>query len=250
MRIVRGVEIPDGEPFTEDFSYVRGQNLHFEAASFKRWQETVFPGSTKKGFGVSIGNGFVFQSKQLPVVVPRWSGWMFDYRRNGWQRSRIEMPGHGSVSFDSTVRVVQLVHFVTGGPHEPRVWMSLTPGEIYSQRAGVKRGKGNVLILGLGMGWMAQRVLEREKVKHVTIVERELPILEHFGLMLKEEFGNKVTLVHGDAHKYGDPRINKQYDYDIALWDIWSGYSGCAYDRKYCEIVDIAKCWQWGTMSR
>lgn len=250
MRTVRGIEISDGQPFTEDFSYVRGQHLHFEAKSYKKWMESLFPGSTKKGFEVGLGNGFMFQAYAMPVVTPRYVGWMFNYRRAGWEQALLQMPGDGSVSFDAQVNIPRLIHISYENLHSrPDVWMSLAPAEVYSQRAGVKRGKGNVLILGLGMGWMARRVLERKQVKHVTIVEKELSILEYFGLPLME-FGDRVDLVHGDAYEYGDPRLNKNYDYDIALWDIWGSYGDCGYDRKYHEIRALTPCWQWGTMAR
>ena len=89
MRKVRDVEIEDGRPFTEEFSYARGQHLNFDAKSYKKWMESLFPGSTKRNFEVNIGNGYLFQAYPLPVVTPRWVGWMFDYRRSGWERAML-----------------------------------------------------------------------------------------------------------------------------------------------------------------
>ena len=248
MKTVKGIPIEPGVPFTEDFKYKYGDLLNFNAASHHEWQEGLFPGTTDPKYDVSVGNGYRFQVKVLPTVCPRYVGGFLPIQM-GHERARLRMPGEGAVSYDNPVSFIRLIH-TKGENRKPTIWMSLTPMEIYTQRSGVKRAKGKVLILGLGMGWLARRVLERKQVQHVTVVERDEHILRHFGEALGKDFGDQVTLVQGDAYELGDPRVNKDYDADIALWDIWNGYSDAGWDSRYREIQKLVPCWQWGRMAK
>ena len=101
---------------------------------------------------------------------------------------------------------------------------------------------------GLGLGWAARRVLERKKVDHLTVVERDLDVIKTFGNPLKEEFGDKLTLVCGDAYE------QDWMPYDVSLWDIWADYGGVAWDRKFEKIrkdLELAgkACVYWGSIS-
>ena len=115
-------------------------------------------------------------------------------------------------------------------------------------RSGVKRGRGKVLMGGLGMGWLAQRVLEREKVEHVTIYDTNEDVLDFFGGLIKSKFGSKVTLRHGDVFS-----VKKPDKYDRILLDVWSSYHGAEYDQRLKALkkkVDEKKVWTWGYKSR
>ncbi len=248
MKTVKGIQIEPGVPFSEDFKYKRGEYLNFSAASHHKWQESLFPGTSKPDYDVVVGNGYRFQVLTLPPVCPRYVG-CFLPSQYGHERARLKMPGEGRVTYDNNVNFVRLLHGSGTSRRDTTIWMSLTPMEIYTQRSGLRRAKGNVLILGLGMGWLVRRVLERKQVKQVTVVERDEHILRFFGEPLRKSFGDRLSLVHGDAHELGDPEANKDYDADIALWDIWDSYHDCGWDRKYREIRERTPCWQWGTMS-
>lgn len=212
------------QEFTEGFQYQYGDRLHFSAESFKKWQDTIFPGTSNGEYRTEIGNGYVLDTKCLPKI--------YSFSRG------LDMPRGGVVKFDDDVHIIRLTQ-------KFHLWMSLTPMEVYTQRSGVRRAKGRVLICGLGMGWMARRVLDREKVTSVTIVERDEHVLNYFGGLLVNDFGSKVRLIHGDAYEIGNPG-HPEYNYDMALWDIWESPDGHKYDETYKGYRFKAPTWHWG----
>ena len=52
------------------------------------------------------------------------------------------------------------------------IWMSLNPNEIETMKPYIEKGKGNVLVLGLGMGYVTYMLSRKEDVRSVLIVER------------------------------------------------------------------------------
>ncbi len=44
------------------------------------------------------------------------------------------------------------------------VWMSLTPMELWTQRSGIQAATGEVVIGGLGMGWLLRQVAKKKSV--------------------------------------------------------------------------------------
>lgn len=127
-------------------------------------------------------------------------------------------------------------------------WMSLTPMEIISQRAGLRKAKGNVLVLGLGMGWLAQACLERRQVDSVTVIERDEKVIELFGDTVEKKqcgAGNQSFVIKDDAYDYA----RKHHpEFDCILFDIWEGCGQAIDDRQYQEIKLNADCpvWAWG----
>jgi hypothetical protein len=53
------------------------------------------------------------------------------------------------------------------------VWMSLNPNEIETMKPYIAKAKGDVLVLGLGMGYVPYMVSSKEDVKSVTIIEKD-----------------------------------------------------------------------------
>ena len=58
--------------------------------------------------------------------------------------------------------------------------MSLTPHEIESQELGFLHASENVVIMGLGMGWIAANSALNPKVTQVTVVERDPDVIRLF----------------------------------------------------------------------
>ena len=144
----------------------------------------------------------------------------------------------GVVSWSGTVNIPILTE-PNGTPHG-KVWMSLTPMEVFTQRPGLRHARGKVLVGGLGMGWFARRVLEKRGVTHVTIADIDATTLGYFGKPLKEEFGSRVTLVQEDVYKL--PRT-----FDSYLLDIWPGDLGCYFDPQFLDLAISEKnVWGWG----
>ena len=60
------------------------------------------------------------------------------------------------------------------------VWMSLTPHEVESQELGYRYAFGNVVIMGLGMGWIAANAALNPEVTAVTVVEQDPDVISLF----------------------------------------------------------------------
>jgi hypothetical protein len=100
-------------------------------------------------------------------------------------------------------------------------WMSLTPIEYESQILGVQAAQGHVVIMGLGMGWVAAETALREAVSMVTIVERDAQVIAlHRELDLFARLpggaGDKVRIVEGDAFEW-----RPDQPVDLLMPDIW-----------------------------
>lgn len=100
-------------------------------------------------------------------------------------------------------------------------WMSLTPIEYESQILGVRAAQGHVVIMGLGMGWVAAETALRDAVSMVTIVEHDPEVIAlHRGLDLFAQLpggaGDKVRIVAGDAFAW-----RPDHPVDLLMPDIW-----------------------------
>jgi spermidine synthase len=124
------------------------------------------------------------------------------------------------------------------------VVMSLTPMEVMSQRAGLRKARGNVIMGGLGLGWLALRVLERKQVKHLTVVDNDREVIRVFGEPLKKKFGDKLLLLHGDFY---ETALDDSAKYDTVLADIWNEYGEASYNRRFKEVkAKYERVWGWG----
>jgi hypothetical protein len=110
------------------------------------------------------------------------------------------------------------------------VWMSLTPNEVFTQRSYIKRTRGNVAVAGLGLGWFARKVLQRDKVKHLTIYEIDRNIIDVFGASLVNDFGDRVSIIKANAYDV-DWSV-----FDVVIWDIWKEWGGASDDYRFWEI--------------
>ena len=100
-------------------------------------------------------------------------------------------------------------------------WMSLTPHEIESQELGAIYGYGHVVIMGLGLGWVAANAALNPKVTKVTVVELDTLVIDMINTSgslngLPDDIKNKITIVHEDALKWkSDIKV------DFLYVDIW-----------------------------
>lgn len=129
-------------------------------------------------------------------------------------------------------------------------WMSFTPMEIISQRAGLRLAKGNVMIGGLGMGWLAQAVAEKKSVTSVTVFETNPVVLDWFSDHVAKKLGDKFGgIIEQDAY---EAAYEGHHKYDSILFDIWEGY-GTAYDEEKFNMLkgevksfNGTSIWGWG----
>lgn len=118
---------------------------------------------------------------------------------------------------------VKLVEGVIALVRGTDTWMSLTPFERGSQILGVEAAEGHVVIMGLGMGWVAAETALREGVSRVTIVERDPDVIAiHRELdlfaRLPGRAGEKVRIIEASAYDW-----RPDQPVDLLMPDIWLG---------------------------
>jgi hypothetical protein len=130
-------------------------------------------------------------------------------------------------------------------PEKDEIWMSLTPMEIFTLRPALEIAKGNVLIAGLGMGWLTQRVLELETVSSVTQIELNSEILDFFGKPLINKFPDKIRLINQDIWEF--IRQNNVKNFDTILFDIWPKINDSKRDKNFKKLMAAhPNVWGWG----
>lgn len=105
-------------------------------------------------------------------------------------------------------------------------WMTVTPNEIETMREPIEKSRGRVLTLGLGLGYFAFRVAQKQEVEHVTVVERDPDVIALFKAYLLPQFPNadKIEIVEADAFAYLEQTAETQ-DYDYIFADLWHDQS-------------------------
>ena len=120
--------------------------------------------------------------------------------------------------------------------------MSLNPNEIETMKPYIKKAKGNVLVLGLGMGYVPYMISLKDEVKSITIIEKDKEIIDLFKKNLLPLFvnRNKITIIEDDAINY--VAENNKYDYIFAdLWhDAEDGLSLFVQLKRISKNID---CW-------
>ena len=102
------------------------------------------------------------------------------------------------------------------------IWMSLNPNEIETMKPYINKARGNVLVLGLGMGYVPFMLSLKNCVKSITIIERDQEIINLFNELIYPSFPNKekVKIIKGDAVEY-TRKIQKQGTCDYVFADLW-----------------------------
>ena len=99
------------------------------------------------------------------------------------------------------------------------IWMSLNPNEIETMKPYIEKAQGNVLVLGLGMGYVPFMMALKDNVKSVTIIEKDPDIIALFNSLIYPSFKNKdkIKIIQDDAVNY--VKKNNKFDYMFA--DLW-----------------------------
>lgn len=115
------------------------------------------------------------------------------------------------------------------------LWMSLNPNEINTMDSTIKSAKGNVLVLGLGMGYITFMLSNKKDVKSITVVERNKENIALFKKFLFPNFknANKIRIIEDDAITY----VRNNYKFDYIFADLWfNPEDGLEYYLKLNEI--------------
>jgi len=112
--------------------------------------------------------------------------------------------------------VHKLVERKTGG-----TLMSDCPQEIFLHNTGIQNARGNVLIGGLGLGYIASMLARKKEVESITVVEIEKEIIEMVEPYIIKNFNpRRINIVKADLFDYLKSGKAK---FDYAYFDIWYG---------------------------
>ena len=136
-------------------------------------------------------------------------------------------PGQeGTVEFDGDV-VIPTLFDLSGQNPDP--WMSLTPQEMITQRPGIRRATGTVLVGGLGLAWFLRKVHDRDEVERVILVERCQELIDWYGNDLCRLLPKVTDVICGDVYD----RIGRFGTKTKHLLDIWKLYGECVLDERF-----------------
>ena len=124
------------------------------------------------------------------------------------------------------------------------IWMSLNPNEIETMKPFISKGRGNVLVLGLGMGYVPFMLSLKNCVKNITIVEKDQNIIDLFKSFIWPKFVNKqkIKIVKDDAIQYVKKQKEATWDYIFA--DLWHDpEDGLELFVKLKQINPNIDCW-------
>lgn len=224
--------------WSEDYKLFKSQqHVTFSGDSYDTWLSQFFwvfdlPRSKQSTADWVAANAkpvgeYYLYMREFPMWTLQAS---FPFAAAKWIREKLPMYDSRQIAsychFDRVVHIPVMLSLRC----DVEVWMSLTPNEVLTQRAQIRRARGRVGVAGLGMGWAVQRMLERRQVQHLTVVEKDAAILEYFGTPLKQTFGARLNLVHGDAYE------QDWLEYDTVLWDIWPGMLDGYHDTAFQEL--------------
>ena len=99
-------------------------------------------------------------------------------------------------------------------------WMSITPNEINTMKNSILKASGNVLVLGLGLGYFPYMISLKNDVKNIEIVEKDLQITDIFENSIYPNFENKekIKLIKDNAFNVINKSLNK---YDFVYVDLY-----------------------------
>jgi len=159
----------------------------------------------------------------------------------GTQLDTLYSNQQGTVMFDGPV-LVPCLH-EKHGYHENRwnknPWMSLTPMEFVTLRAGIRFAKKHTVIAGLGLGHQLIEVSLKKTVKQITLIEKSQELVDWLLPRIREFMGDVPLKVVVDDAKKVVPKMTA----DVALIDIFRSYGG----NYFQECPKIGRVWCWGS---
>jgi hypothetical protein len=106
--------------------------------------------------------------------------------------------------------------------------MSNTPMEKRTSAPFVTNAEGDVLICGLGIGLVILPLLESEKVKSITVVEKYQDVIDIVLPQIKGyDTENKLTVICEDCFKF---KTDKKFD--TVFIDIWANINSDIYKEE------------------
>ncbi len=101
-------------------------------------------------------------------------------------------------------------------------WMTLTPVDLDTCEEAIAAAHGKVATFGLGLGYYAYMVSEKEDVESITVIEKSPDVIRLFEKYILPYFTHKekVRIVNADAFEYAEREMPAER-YDFAFVDTW-----------------------------
>jgi hypothetical protein len=173
-------------------------------------------------------------------VIPAFSGMIFDDLKVEKDSYYKEITNLGFFKEDISYPVLI---------EDDVIWMSINPNEINTMKKGINEATGNVLTLGLGLGYYAFMVALKDSVTSVTIIENNQDTIGIFNKNILPKFKNKekIKIINSDAFDYLNNVKDKDFDYIFS--DIWhnpnDGISSYLKIKKYENKLIGTKFGYW-----
>ncbi len=126
---------------------------------------------------------------------------------------------------------------------EGNEWMTLTPVDLDTCTEAIDRAKGRVITFGLGLGYYAYMVSEKECVQKITVVEKSKEVIELFKKHILPRFPHKekVEIICADAFEFAEREMPKR-KFDLAFVDTWRDASdGAPMYRRMKALEELNK---------
>ena len=163
-------------------------------------------------------------------------------KKGKWEIKRFEVPAFSSAGYGRGVPKGTY----TGLYRDSMLIMSDTPDEIQDHLDFIEKAKGNVLVVGLGIGMVLNALCSSSKVDKVTVVEKSRDVISLVANHYTALYGNKVEIINADIFNY---RLQKNQFWDCAWFDIWDNL--CTdnlkemdkLSRKFSRYTNWSSCW-------
>ncbi|MBP5091156.1 MAG: class I SAM-dependent methyltransferase [Bacilli bacterium] len=121
-----------------------------------------------------------------------------------------------------------------------KTWMSLIPHEIETMAPAIKKAKGRIATLGLGLGYFAFAASSKKEVTSLDIIEFDPSVIALFKKALLPLFPHKekIRIIQGDAIKY---LKENETPYDYVYADLWHREDDALPLYKELKKVEAAK---------
>lgn len=173
-----------------------------------------------------------------------------DIKDGNWEiRTEIYAPYRGVICGDMKIfedmRELPPLGFFTEEFSFPAIleggneWMTLTPVDLDTCEEAIQAAHGRVVTFGLGLGYYAYMVSEKEEVESVTVVELSPDVIRLFENHILPQMPNrhKIKIVNADAFEYAE-RVMPNEAFDLAFVDTWRDASDGAPMYKKMKALE------------
>ena len=118
-------------------------------------------------------------------------------------------------------------------------WMTLSPIDVDTCDEAIDAASGKVVTFGLGLGYYAYMVSEKENVESVTVVEKSEKVIELFKKHILPQFKNKdkIIIINQDAFLYAKEVMPNEC-FDHAFVDTWRDASDGAPMMQRMKLLE------------